>query len=200
MVLKDCAAFREQRRGAERGGAVKEDKRRLLKLISFLLTYPGEELKDYLEVLGEMVKEIPHPGERDNCRLFLKYLEDAPLISLQEEYTATFDLDPAVCLNLTYHRWGDNEERGRALAGFRQIYYSAGYESSTGELPDYLPLVLEFLSLDQQQDCFSCLGEYHKQVETISARLRENGSPYAGILEIVANAFREIATEGESRT
>jgi len=176
--------------------AMNEEKRYLVKLLAILLQYPDEKLIRSLGELKEAVEEIPQAEQRERCENFLDYLCDRPLISLQEEYTTTFDLNPSTCLNLTYHRWGDARERGRALVGFHHLYHSIGYESSGGELPDYLPLVLEFVSINRRLKQLSFLAQYADQVENIWSRLKESGSSYAGLFEIVLNVFEELQANG----
>jgi nitrate reductase delta subunit len=173
-----------------------EEKRFLLRVLSILLRYPEDEIIISLDELQEAVKEIPNVDKRERCLIFLDYLSNNPLIRLQEEYTATFDFNPATSLNLTYHKWGDGRERGNALVGFHQLYQTAGYESTSSELPDYLPLLLEFLSTNRQEADFSFLGQYCNQVEALGSRLREKGSPYGGLFEIVLDIFRELETKG----
>jgi len=169
-----------------------KETRHLLKVISLLLQFPDEELLLSLKELSEAVEEISDPKRREKCRKFLHYLSKTSPIRLQEVYTATFDLSPPTCLNLSYHRWGDHKERGNALARFQEIYNRDGYEALPGELPDYLPLVLEFLAVGGKAHHFSLFGEYAEQVETICSRLQENGSPYADLLEIAAGVFEGL--------
>jgi nitrate reductase delta subunit len=173
-----------------------QEKRDLLRVISILLQYPDQDLILNLDELRQVVETIAQPQPREQCTNLLNYLGEIPLIRLQEEYTSCFDLNPATCLNLTYHKWGDARERGGALVDFVQLYHRCGYQNSTGELPDYLPLVLEFLSIDPQENQGSFLGQYCDQVETIGSRLQENGSPYAGLIEVVGDAFREFVANG----
>jgi nitrate reductase delta subunit len=172
------------------------EKRSLLKLLSVLLHYPDDEFILSLEEMREAVEEIPQVDQREECMNFLNYLGNNPLIRLQEEYTAIFDLNPATSLNLTYHKWGDARERGNALAELNNLYRKAGYENCNGDLPDYLPLVLEFLSINRLTDSFSFIGQYYDQVKAVGSRLREKDSPYSGILAIVLDIFRELKTNG----
>jgi nitrate reductase delta subunit len=79
---------------------------------------------------------------------------------------------------------------------FRRLYHQAGYESLTGDLPDYLPLVLEYLSLNRNGDNYSLLGQYCEEVRTVHSRLEESGNAYADLLAIVANLFTEMKTMG----
>ena len=173
-----------------------EEKRSLLKVLSLLLQYPDDGFIISLEELKEAVGEISQVEQRERCLNFLDYLDNNPLISLQEEYTATFDFKPAASLNLTYHKWGDARERGNALVGFHQLYQTAGYESISGELPDYLPLLLEFLSINHQECDISFLGQYCGQLKAIGSLLKEAGSPYAGLFKIVLDIFRELKANG----
>ena len=172
------------------------EKRSLLKVLSILLQYPDDEFILSLEELKEAVEQMPQVEQREKCVHFLDYLGNTPLIRLQEEYTSTFDLNPSTCLNLSYHKWGDSRERGNALVEFRRLYHQAGYEGSTGDLPDYLPLVLEYLSLNRNRDNYSLLGQYGEEVETVSSRLEESGNVYGDILAIVADLFTEMKTMG----
>ena len=173
-----------------------DDKRCLLKVLSILLQYPDDEFIQSLGGLTEAVEEILQVEQRQECMNFLNYLGNTPLIRLQEEYTATFDLNPATSLNLTYHKWGDGRERGNALAELNHLYHKAGYESCNDDLPDYLPLVLEFLSINRLTNSFSFLGQYCDQIKAVGSRLRENGSYYAGILAMVLDIFRELKVNG----
>ena len=174
-----------------------EENRHLLKVLSALLQYPDDELLLLLQELREAVAEIPQKDYREKCVKFLDYLDNNSLIHLQEEYTATFDLNPATSLNLTYHKWGDARERGSALCDLNYLYHRAGYDSSDDDLPDYLPLILEFLSITTLADSFLFLGQYCDHVEAVGSRLREKGSPYAGLFEVVLDIFRDLRGNGD---
>ncbi len=174
-----------------------EEKRSLLKVVSILLQYPENVFIGSLEELQEAAEKMTNLEQRDKCLNFLDYLHNNPVIHLQEEYTATFDLNPATSLNLTYHKWGDARERGSALSDLNYLYHKAGYDSSDDDLPDYLPLILEFLSISALTDSFSFLGQYCDHVEAVGSRLREKGSPYAGLFEIVLEVFRDLKAKGD---
>ena len=175
---------------------VKDDKRCLLKVLSILLQYPDDEFIQSFGELKQAVEEIPQVKQRERCLNFLNYMGSNPLIRLQEEYTATFDLNPATSLNLTYHKWGDARERGNALAELNCLYRKAGYESCNDDLPDYLPLVLEFMSINRVTNSFSFMRQYYDQVKDVGSRLREKDSPYSGILASVLDIFGESKVNG----
>ena len=154
-----------------------------IKLISYLIHYPDESLQEWLPSLREVLNEIEKVSDRDTYDQIITYFEQTSLIQLQEQYTETFDLNPSNCMNLTYHRWGDTEKRGPALVHLEEIYLKAGFQRISRELPDYLPLVLEFIS--EQPDTASevIIPIYGEVVETLAERLRQAGYPYALLFE-----------------
>ena len=114
-------------------------------------------------------------------------------MELQEAYTQAFDLDPAASLHLTYHLMGDSEDRGKALAGLLWVYHREGFDAAIGELPDYLPMILEFLALcPEPKDAallWSCLGT----VATLAQRLEEKQHPYASLMGLAADILQPHA-------
>ncbi|MBW1980753.1 MAG: nitrate reductase molybdenum cofactor assembly chaperone [Deltaproteobacteria bacterium] len=173
------------------------ERRLLLKILSILLSYPDDQLLCGLPELEKAVGEIADSAVREECLRFLVYVSNTALLRLQEEYTATFDLNPATCLNLTYHKWGDDRERGRALIEFLELYERSGYEKSSGELADYLPIILEFLSICPEDQYHWQPEAYHLQLKEIGSCLRQLASPYAGLLRIVAAIFADLEDKGE---
>lgn len=153
------------------------------KLIAFLLQYPDDALMRSLPEISEAIAAIDDPRTRGILQRFSAWLQNTPLIELQEQYTASFDMAPDTCLNLTYHLLGDDAERGRALSALQQVYDRAGYGAAVPELPDYLPMVLEFLAIHPDaanaDRLWSCLGAVH----TIAQRLRASGSVYALLMD-----------------
>ena len=166
-----------------------EKERTLLKVVSLLLQYPEAGLLDSLASLERAVSGIADPAAKVRCSDFLNHLRTTPLLRLQETYSATFDLNPSTSLDLGYHRWGDGKERGGALARLVSLYAKAGYEVANGELPDHLPLVLEFLSVCPEEMELEIINEYGSQVATLASRLAEDGSPYAGLVRMVSESF-----------
>jgi nitrate reductase delta subunit len=169
---------------------------RQLKLLSVLIKYPEQELFDALPVLNEAVESIVDTNVRGKCSAFLNYLKTASLLQLQEQYSTAFDFNPATCLNLTYHRWGDGKERGSAMADMEELYRRSGYARTIEELPDYLPLILEFLSMCPDAPGISILQNYGSDVRTIAYRLGKSNHPYADLFEIVADFLSKPMTSG----
>lgn len=142
-----------------------------------------------LEGLDEMIPQLPNESARRECAAFVDYIRRTPLLRVQEEYTRTFDLDPSSCLNLSHHKWGDDRERGSALAALSRLYQVAGFEMTTGELPDYLPLVLEFLAVCPEGAGRAIRDEYREELHGLAERLKKCGSSYAALLGLAADLF-----------
>ena len=167
-----------------------DDKKMFLKMISRFLQYPDEELIPSLEGMRGTLEDLPASGAKSACLTFLARHNHTPLLQLQEAFTETFDLNPSTCLNLTYHRWGDGKDRSGALIRLKRIYEEAGLEMATAELPDYLPLVLEFMAEIPNGDSAWIRKEFGGTVCDLSRRLQEKGSPFAGLFAFIEEIFR----------
>jgi nitrate reductase delta subunit len=95
----------------------------------------------------------------------------------------TFDLRRRCALYLTYYRYGDTRKRGMAMLGFKAAYRAAGLEPDEAELPDYLPLVLDFAALHARGE--KLLRAHRADLELLLRALRQAGSPYASVVEAV---------------
>ncbi|MGC8658324.1 MAG: nitrate reductase molybdenum cofactor assembly chaperone [Desulfomonilaceae bacterium] len=175
---------------------VQKDRRRILKLFSVLLAYPDEQLLQSLDEVRVELWALSQYPAISPCNEFVKLLGSVPLISMQERYTNIFDLRAETCLNLTYHEHGENPERGVALANFRQLYKTSGYEQTDSELPDYLPIVLEFLSLCADEVCSAVLRRHVAHLEVLASRLKALGDPYQVVMEALCIICRQIVTKG----
>ncbi len=153
----------------------------LLKLISLLLLYPDEEIQSFDWLSG--ISGIDEPELTDCLNRFGKYFYQTPLVQLQENYVHTFDFNDKNNLYLTYSKLGDEKERGKVLAELKYIYEFAGFELSSAELPDYLPLLLEFVSHAGQKVRTDLLHRFRGAIEYTQQMLVENESPYADLLK-----------------
>lgn len=171
--------------------------RSVFKMLSLLLDYPGERLTEARGELGDIVNRLSHSILKDKCAHFLAYVDATPLLRLQEEYTRLFDFNPATCLNLTFHECGESKARGFPLANLSRLYKDAGYELASRELPDYLPLVLEFMSVCSGETCAKILTQYDSHISGLASRLLEQKSGYAGLVEAVSTLVRELTRKGD---
>lgn len=160
---------------------------RLYKMLSVLLEYPDQELLDHLPeilTLADASLELDD-DERSGLLGFLNYLAAKPLTELQADYVKTFDLTAENSLHLTHHLFGDDKNRGPALIDLGELYKDYGVEVVTNELPDYLPLVLEFAAYLDDSEANVFLADANKVLGVLVDNLAQSGSPYAPLLSIV---------------
>lgn len=110
-------------------------------------------------------------------------LQAADLMDSEAAYVDTFDRGRAASLNLFEHVHGDSRDRGQAMVDLLTMYQQQGLALSVADLPDFLPVFLEFLSLLDEQDAREQLQEVQHLVETIGATLRRRASPYAAAFQ-----------------
>lgn len=168
-----------------------ENDRMQCKLLASLLAYPDAAWKNALPELAEVVAALEEDRGRQTLGRFLEYAGATPEIRLQETYTGTFDLNPAASLNLTHHLLGESEDRGKALASLLAAYAQEGYEALPGELPDYLPMMLEFLAVCPASADAGPVRACLSTVPDLAARLEREKHPYAGLLGLAADILRE---------
>jgi nitrate reductase molybdenum cofactor assembly chaperone NarJ/NarW len=153
------------------------------KLASVLLQYPTAPLFDGLGHLDGVTAGVPQRAAREPLRRFLAWLGATPPTQVAQHYVETFDLRRRCALYLTYYRYGDTRRRGMAMLEFKAAYRAAGFEPSETELPDYLPLVLDFAALSPRGG--KLLSAHRADLELLHRALQEAGTPYAGVIDAV---------------
>jgi nitrate reductase delta subunit len=166
-------------------------------LLSVLLHYPDDDLLRHRGEIAVAVGQLPAGELKTALARFLDYLGSLAPIRLQENFTAAFDMQPATTLNLTYHAYGDNEKRAAALAQLQHLYDREGWERSTSELPDYLPLLLEFLAIHPRPQSAWPVWQCLQAVPTLTANLEKTAPAYAALLQPLARLA--AATHGEDQ-
>jgi nitrate reductase delta subunit len=164
-----------------------------LKLASLLLQYPDPELRRALSAvdasdLGELGRQ------RRAIEALLARYRSAGQAALERAYVETFDFSKRGGLYLTYHLYGDQRQRGVALLRLKQAYRAAGFELSSAELPDFLPLMLEFAALAEAPG-IELLAEHRVALELIRASLSDSGSPYLAALDLVAARLPSLSRQ-----
>jgi nitrate reductase delta subunit len=156
-------------------------------VVSLLLQYPGDELLAARPAIGDAIGALPASPERAALQRFFGRYRSAPAIELQQEYVETFDLQRRCSLYLTYGTEGDTRRRGMALLRLKRLYAAAGLPMEGSELPDYLPVMLEFAAL--APDCHGrrLLAEHRAGLELLRMSLRERRSPYLDLVEVVCS-------------
>lgn len=173
----------------------------VFKLLSALLDYPSDDLLAELSqavvaagqggardfVLGLDRGQYFAPEERLAIALFVETLLAADPTEAQARYVQTFDLTPEHSLHLTHHIFGEEKTRGPALIDLTEYLKSYGFTHDEKELPDYLPLILEFVSELEEDEARVFLGDAGKVLKAIAANLEKAGSPYAQLIRIIDN-------------
>ena len=157
------------------------------KVLSLLLMYPES---DWLEALPEMeaalADEAGFNGEaRARLAPLFALLRQSRLIELEENYVATFDRNPSHSLHLFEHIHGESRDRGSAMIDLLNEYWKHDFDASASELPDYVPLFLEFLSLLPADEALALLGDAVHVLAAIGRKLDANGSPYAAAFQVL---------------
>jgi nitrate reductase delta subunit len=160
------------------------------KLLSKLLDYPGEELVAALPTLQSSLRQGFEAAEWLVLERFMRNLASQDLTEAQAEYVQTFDLTPEHALHLTHHLFGDDKNRGPALIDLTEFYKEYGLEMAaneggSNELPDFLPLVLEFASQLTADESRMFLSKWSKVLNQLASNLEEAKSPYAPLVRLV---------------
>ena len=153
------------------------------KVLGLLMSYPESEWVSHLDeckLLLEQESFLPKKHLKA-VMAFIEMLKTADIYSVQEEYVATFDRGRSHSLHLFEHIYGESRDRGQAMVNLIDAYEEKGFFIDKAELPDYIPLFLEFLSLCPVDEAIALLGEPIDIMATIAARLQERDSSWAGL-------------------
>jgi nitrate reductase delta subunit len=153
------------------------------KIASLLLQYPSAALFDGLDHLDTVATTVSPRASRNGFARFLGWLRATPPNDVAQHYVATFDLQRRCALYLTYYRYGDTRKRGMSMLAIKTAYRTAGFTPTDDELPDYLPLVLDFAALSPRG--VSLLRAHRGDLELLRRALRQAGTPYADVLDAV---------------
>jgi nitrate reductase delta subunit len=152
---------------------------------SILLQYPDETVRDRVPVVTTAVAALPPGRPRTALSGFLRHLARTPARELAEHYVATFDRRRRCCPYLTWWTDGETRRRGQSLALLKERYRRGGLELRSSELPDYLPVVLEYAATGDLADGLALLQEHRAGVELLRLALRDARSPYADVVAAV---------------
>lgn len=168
---------RADRRQSERANAYK--------LCSLALQYPDEDLIAGRGELAAAAGELPGGPVASALGLFFAWFAQIPPLELAQHYVKTFDLHKRTGLYVTFYSHGDRRERGLVLLRLKQLYRAAGLPPEGPELPDYLPLMLEFAAAAAPEQGDLVLREHRPALEVIRLSLHDQESPYEHVLEAV---------------
>jgi len=151
--------------------------------LSRLLSYPETDIQTDAQSCVDVIREeglIPARIVRALVKL-ADHIANMDLYEAQSAYVDLFDRTRSVSLHLYEHVHGESRERGPAMVGLVELYKSHGLEMEVSDLPDYLPVFLEFLSIAPDEQAASLIGEAAHVLEAIAERLKKRNSPYRAV-------------------
>src|SRR5690554_5719932 len=156
----------------------------VVRVISLLLDYPTDELVAAKEDLKALVKPAPlSETTRGEMLQFIEKRCSGDLMEWQQDYDSLFERGRSLSLLLFEHVHGESRDRGQAMVDLMNQYQQAGLAIDANELPDYLPLYLEFLSTQGPDNARAGLQEVEHILGLLAARLKERESNYAALFE-----------------
>ncbi len=175
-------------------------------IASVALRYPDAAVIERRAEVVQLAALLPERPSTASLRPFLAWWRDVPPTLLEQTYVATFDHDKRASLYLTWYSLGDRRQRGQEFVRLKRIYEAAGRRLTTRELPDFLPLMLEFAAVEPEAGTAG-LAETRVGLELLRAALHDADSAYAGIVDAVTlelppldergrEAVRRLAEEG----
>ncbi len=166
----------------------------LFKLISLLLQYPDEDI--YQIDISDEIADIQDKQIRKNLLEFEKYFKNTSQKELREQYVETFDFNDETNLFLTYSKLKDEKERGQVLVELKNMYAKEGLYLDNEELPDYLPLFLEFISVANDEAALDLLHRFKGMIKHMHKKLLEDTSPYAYLMKALLLEIDHFISKG----
>jgi len=164
-----------------------------LRVLSALLMYPDAAMRSHLPEMRDLLRDeaaVSH-ARRVELDTLMDTLRRTEQLAAESDYVELFDRGRSTSLHLFEHVHGDSRDRGPAMIDLGQTYEKAGLILTEGELPDYLPAVLEFVSTQPPREARAFLGEMAHIFNAIFGALQQRDSAYASVL----GALLELAGE-----
>ena len=164
-----------------------------LRALARLLSYPDSELRSNLSAMRDALhtERAISAGRLAELDVLMETLASGDALDTEAAYVHLFDRGRATSLHLFEHVHGDSRDRGPAMIDLAQTYDKAGLYLAPGELPDYLPVVLEFVSTQPPSEARAFLGEMAHIFNAIFSALQQRQSAYASVI----GALLELAGE-----
>lgn len=156
---------------------------RTLKALSLILSYPTRALQHAMPEIGGVLSSDTRltAAARRGLRPLVEELSGRDIYDLEEQYVMLFDRSRTLSLNLFEHVHGESRDRGSAMVSLLESYRDGGFEPVTSELPDHLPVLLEFLATRPHSEMQETLADAAHIFEALNARLVRRESPYAAV-------------------
>lgn len=154
-----------------------------LKSLSALLTYPTADIQKVSAVIGNVIaadKLVP-ANVQAGLRRLIEEIAAGDIYDLQERYVLLFDRTRSLSLHLFEHVHGESRDRGQAMIDLKSQYEDGGLAMDTSELPDFLPLFLEYLATRPRSEAYETLGQPVHIFVALAERLRKRQSAYEAV-------------------
>ena len=162
----------------------------IYQISGMLLGYPSQELFDSLPELQQIAASTGNEQFIAAVQTVADWMHSDDLENIQSSYVQEYDLSRRHSLHLSYWTDGDTRRRGMALVRFKQMYREAGMEIDLdGELPDYLPLVLEFAALVDRRAGRAALQTYRPSLELTRLAMRDDKLPHYGLMQAICDTL-----------
>ena len=170
-----------------------------LRTLAVLLGYPSAELQAHAGELREALRSEGKltAADRDRLDPLLRSLESDDLLDLQADYSELFDRSRSLSLHLFEHVHGDNRERGQAMIDLGQQYLINGFFLEANELPDFVPVFLEFASCLPPSEARETLCQPAHVFAALAERLDKRQSRYAAVFHCLV-ALTGVRPEAEA--
>jgi len=161
---------------------------RTLKALSLILSYPTLELQQAMPEISAVLASDTRltAAARRALRPLAEALSSQDIYELEEQYVMLFDRSRTLSLNLFEHVHGESRDRGEAMVSLVETYRDGGFDPVTSELPDHLPVLLEFLSTRAPADGRETLADAAHIFEALNTRLCRRESAYAAVFECLS--------------
>jgi len=169
---------------------------KIYKILSVLLDYPDDELLLNLEQIKSALDEpqCADNQERKILHEHIEWMQTQPALELQSQYLQTFDMVAEHALYLTHHLLGDDRERGPALVDLLEFYKNTGWQAVENELPDYLPMILEYASKLDEMGARFFLHDAVEAISILAGNLEKSASPYAKLMRLIEDRANVLGT------
>lgn len=171
-----------------------------LRALALLLGYPSEEMKEHVgELRNALATEGALPdASSETLRPLLEAIETNDLLDLQAAYSELFDRSRSLSLHLFEHVHGDSRERGQAMIDLGQQYMESGFFLEASELPDFVPVFLEYASCLSARDAREMLGQPAHVFAALAERLDKREAPYGAVFHALV-ALSKVRVDADAR-
>ncbi len=162
---------------------------KILSLIAKLIDYPSGQLYEHSEAVKALIAsdEFLSAKDKDSLGNFVSQRFGSSLLDWQEDYDGLFDRGRSVSLLIYEHIHGESRDRGQAMVDLLKQYKAAGLNIGVRELPDYIPLFLEFVSTQGSENAVGWLQDIAPVLALLAVRLEKRGSNYSVLFHTLVN-------------